>query len=97
MGSKIIWSPRAASNLEELWKYISKDSSLYASLFIKKINSLVKTVPQFPEAGRVVPEFGNPTLREKIFNNYRVVYRIKGEMIEIVTISHSSKPLSNIQ
>ena len=94
MALKIKWSPRAASNLEEICDYIAKDSQYYAILFAKKIISIVKAIPQFPQSGRIVPEYGDDNLREKIYENYRIVYRLKGELIEIVAICHGTKPLN---
>jgi len=92
----IKWSPRAVSQFEENFNYIAKDSRHYAVLFSKKIVSIVKTIPQFPKAGRIVPEYNDENLREKIYGNYRIVYRIKEEIIEIVAICHGSRPLENI-
>ncbi|MFH1824578.1 MAG: type II toxin-antitoxin system RelE/ParE family toxin [Candidatus Firestonebacteria bacterium] len=93
MAYKIRWSPRAASNLEEICDYIGKDSVYYAGLFAKKVNAIVKFIPQFPKAGRIVPEYGDENLRERIYENYRIVYRLKGDIVEIVTISHGVKIL----
>lgn len=96
MAQKIRWSPRAASNFEDICNYIAKDSEVYSTLFAKKINAAIKSIPQFPKAGRVVPEYGDENIREKIYENYRIVYRIKEEFIEIAAICHGSKPLENI-
>jgi toxin ParE1/3/4 len=62
-------------------------------MFAKKINAIVTNVPLFPDSGRIVPEYQDPNLREKMFQNYRIAYRIKGQFIEIVTISHAAKQL----
>lgn len=97
MARKIRWSPRAVSNFEDICDYIARDSEYYASLFAKRVNSLVKNIPQFPKAGRVVPEYGDENIREKIYENYRIVYRIKEEMVEIVAICHAAKPLESIR
>jgi plasmid stabilization system protein ParE len=96
MAYKIRWSPRAASNFEDICNYIAKDSEYYAALFAKKVNAIVKAIPQFPKAGRIVPEYGDETLREKIYENYRIVYRLKEEFVEVVAICHGAKPLGNI-
>ncbi|MBI5696091.1 MAG: type II toxin-antitoxin system RelE/ParE family toxin [Nitrospirae bacterium] len=96
MAYKIIWSPRAASNLEEITSHIAKDSDYYAVLFAKKIIALIEAIPQFPKAGRVVPEYKDENIREKIYENYRIVYRLKGNTIEIGAILHGSKQLGNI-
>jgi plasmid stabilization system protein ParE len=48
---------------------------------------------EFPEMGRIVPEYKNPSLREKILGDYRIVYRLKENSIEIVIIVHGSRLL----
>lgn len=83
MAYKIRWAPRAASNLEDICNYIARDSAHYASLFAKKVNAIIESIPQFPKAGRIVPEYGDENLREKIYENYRIVYRLKEEVVEI--------------
>jgi toxin ParE1/3/4 len=46
--------------------------------------------------GKMVPEFLLPELRELIEGNYRIIYRIVSEeRIDILTIHHSSRLLSN--
>lgn len=91
MAYKIRWSPRAASNFEDICNYIAKDSEYYAALFAKKVNVIVKTIPQFPESGRIVPEYENENLREKMYESYRIVYRLKEEVVEIVAICHGAR------
>ena len=93
MAYQIRWSPRAVSNLEDTCEYIAKDSEYYAALFAKKIISLVKTIPQFPKAGRIVPEYNDENLRERIYKNYRIVYRLKSDVVEVVAICHGAKSL----
>ncbi len=63
-------------------------------MFAKKVNEIVKNIPLFPKAGRIVPEYQDENLREKIFQNYRIVYRLKKDFIEIVIISHSARKLN---
>jgi toxin ParE1/3/4 len=95
MAYRVKWSPKAASHLEGICDYIAKDSQYYAVLFAKKVVAIVKSLPQFPKAGRIVPEYNDENLREKIYGNYRIVYRIKEEVIEIVVICHGSRLLGN--
>ncbi|HET54061.1 MAG TPA: type II toxin-antitoxin system RelE/ParE family toxin [Ignavibacteria bacterium] len=93
MAGKIIWSPRAAENLEDIHHYIAKDSNYYASLVVKRILELVKTIPEQPQSGRIVPEYNNDSIREKFYSHYRIIYRIKDEVIEIVAIYHGARLL----
>jgi plasmid stabilization system protein ParE len=93
VADQIRWSPRAANNLEEICSYIARDSERYAAIFAKKVNAIVKNLVEFPKSGRIVPEYNDHNLREKIYENYRIVYRLKGEYIEIVAICHGARNL----
>jgi len=93
---QVRWSPRAASDLEEICDYIARDSEHYAALFASRVVGAVRRIPRFPEAGRVVPEYGDDRLRELVLQNYRIVYRLTAEAIEIVTVCHGARPLRDI-
>jgi len=93
---KVIWSPQAAIHLEEICDYISKDSEYYAALFAKRVIKIIKSIPGSPRLGRVVPEYNDENLRERIYGNYRIIYRIKQETIEIAAICHGSRLLENV-
>ena len=90
---RIIWSEEAWSDLESIIEYISKDSEYYAVNFVNKIIDTVEILEIFPEAGRIVPEYNNPQLREIIYKNYRIVYKVSKNIIEILTVFHGSKHL----
>jgi toxin ParE1/3/4 len=97
MAYKIKWSPRAVSSLEDICDFIAKDSEYYAALFAKRIIVIVNKIKSHPKLGRVVPEYNDENLREKIYGNYRIVYRIGKSAIEIVAICHGAKPLNNLE
>jgi plasmid stabilization system protein ParE len=96
MAEQIRWSPKAADSLEEICNYIAEDSEYYAAIFARKIISIVKEIPDFPKSGRVVPEYRDENLREKIYQNYRIVYRTKKDLIEIVAIAHGARLFKDI-
>jgi plasmid stabilization system protein ParE len=41
-------------------------------------------------------EYNDENLRERIYGNYRIIYRIKPETIEIAAICHGSRLLENV-
>jgi addiction module RelE/StbE family toxin len=90
---KIVWSEEALKDIEEIISFISKDSELYAVNFASKIVSAVETLKVFLEIGRIVPEYGDPKMREIIYRNYRIVYLIEERAVEIITVFHGSKLL----
>lgn len=96
MAYTLKWSPLAASLFEDICGFIAKDSKYYAALFAKRVLTIVESIPHFPKAGRIVPEYNDENLREMIYGNYRIVYRIKGELIEIAAICHGARLLKDI-
>jgi toxin ParE1/3/4 len=63
----------------------------YAQLVVAQLYESVGQLRQFPESGRVVPERGDPSLRELIRPPYRIVYRRHESSVEILTIFHSAR------
>ena len=90
---KIVWAVESLKDIEEIISYVSKDSKLYTINFASKIISAVETLEAFPEIGRIVPEYDNTLIREIIYRNYRIVYKISEKIIEIVTVFQGSKRL----
>ena len=89
--ARLIWSPNASDDLESICEFIAMDSAYYARLFAKGIIKAIERLRAFPESGRIVPEYNLENLREIIYQNYRIVYRIKSENVEIVTIVHGAR------
>ena len=92
--AEIRWTPEAAGDLESIADFISLDSRHYASLFVIDVLSAIERLQQFPRLGRVVPETDDPLIREIILGNYRIVYRVLDEFVEVITIHHSSRLLN---
>lgn len=91
--AQLRWSPRAAQDLEDICEYIAQDSETYARLFAQRIMALIETIPDSPLLGAVVPEYRREDLRERIFQNYRIVYRTRGHSVEVVSIVHGARLL----
>ena len=47
----------------------------------------------FPELGRVVPEFAHPSIREIVVRSYRVIYRLDhaGRRVDIARFWHGAR------
>lgn len=93
--ARIIWSPNASDDLESICEYIAIDSEYYARLFAKRVIKAIERLIVFPESGRIVPEYNLRNIREIIYQNYRIVYRVKSETVEIVTIVHGARLLDH--
>lgn len=76
MGYQVALSPSARRDLWDIVRYISLDSPESAINLGQFLISSTKRLADFPEMGRVVPEFNNPSLREIVVRSYRVIYRV---------------------
>ena len=53
----------------------------------------IEALAEHPELGRVVPEFGQPFLRELICPPFRVIYRRDPDQVRVVGIWRSERLL----
>lgn len=90
---KIIWSPLAIARAEEIAGYISLDNPSAAQKWVDSIFLKVKSFQSSPQMGRIVPEIERKEIRELLFSNYRIIYRIEITIIYILTIRHGKQIL----
>ncbi len=88
------WTRNALDELDEIAKYISRDSPKFAKILVNQMFETAKHLEQFPKLGRIVPEYNNPDLREIIYKNYRIIYLIKRDQLEIISLIHGSRMLN---
>ena len=93
MGYQVTLSPSARRDLHDIVRYISFDSPDRAIAFGQFLVSNTKRLADFPQSGRVVPEFENSLIREIVVRSYRVVYRINEEnqRIDVVRFWHAAR------
>lgn len=60
---------------------------------LREIISRIEALADFPESGRIVPEFRINNLREIIHPPFRIVYRLEQDRVRIVRIWRSERLL----
>lgn len=96
MARKIVWSYEAAADIEALADYISRDSAFYAAAFVQETLDVSRSLNEFPERGRVVPEFGNPNIHELFVREYRLIYSIEEYRIVLLGLVHGKRDLKSL-
>jgi len=91
--AKLIWSPRSLDDIDSICRYIARDSERYARLFGERVLAMAESIAERPLAGAMVPEYQRQDLRERLLQNYRMVYRVRGDVVEIATIVHAARLL----
>jgi len=88
---RLRWTLQAADDLAAIKEFIGRDSAIYARQVVERLYEAVSELSAFPDIGRIVPERGQSDIREILRPPYRIVYRRGDEIIEILTIHHSSR------
>lgn len=97
MPHPVEWTSRANQDLFNIADYIALDSPKAAIRWLSDMQSKDHEISQFPNVGRVVPEFTDPTIRELIKGNYRIIYFVEGSQIWILRVISSFQELTELQ
>lgn len=46
--------------------------------------------------GRVVPERGDESLREVIFRGYRIIYKVRADVVGIICFAHGARDIRRV-
>jgi toxin ParE1/3/4 len=93
MAHRIVWSRRAALDLDSITDYIAADSPAYAGIVLKNIVNQTRILARFPQASRKVPEFDDENIRELVAYSYRIIYRLQDDEALIVAVIHGKRLL----
>jgi toxin ParE1/3/4 len=90
------WTEQAANDLAAIKAFVGQESPAYAVAVVGRLYKAVGQLAHFPDSGRVVPEHGDREIRELVRPPYRIVYRRRAELVEILLVFRSSLPLPDL-
>ena len=93
--SKLRISPRANSDLIEIWSYIADDSAANADAFIDKLYETMQLLAGKPGSGRQREELA-PGMQSFPFGRYIIFYRVVTSAIEIVRVLHGARDIEKL-
>jgi len=93
--SQLRISPRASSDLIEIWGYIADDSVGNADAFIDKLYQAIQVLARQPGSGRHREELA-PGIQSFPFGRYIIFYRVVAGAVEIVRVLHGARDIENI-
>jgi len=95
---KVLWTEQAFARLAEIETYIAADDPTVARRFVARLIERASRLAKAPHMGRSVPELPESKLRELIEGNYRIVYRVRGKTIQVLTVfeGHRRFPAGDI-
>ncbi len=90
----IEFAESAVADLEDiLFWYADQQVPEVGKRLVQEVVAQLERLVDFPESGRIVPEFGLSNLREIIYPPFRIVYRVDAARIWIVRVWRSERLL----
>ena len=91
MTLKVRFTPPARAQFLAALAYIRADRPFAARAFQQRVNAVLARLGDFPDSGRVVPEFPDLPFREVIVDPYRFFYRVKDGTVWVVAAWHGAQ------
>jgi toxin ParE1/3/4 len=96
---KVQWAPLAVDRVAEIAAYIAEDDPIAAEKWICDAFARVGQLERFPKSGRSIPETSRHDIRELVWSNYRIIYRLDPRHVSILTVRHMKQilPMEELQ
>jgi toxin ParE1/3/4 len=79
VGWPVVLTEQSQDDLREIVVFIARDDREAARRFGHQLIDQALSIGEFPEMGRMVPEVGDPAVREIVHGSYRIVYELLRE------------------
>ena len=89
---RVRFTPTGRAQFLAALAYIRRENPPAAMRFRQRAEQALRRLEQFPESGRVVPEFPDLPYREVIVSPYRFFYRIQEATVWVVAVWHGAQP-----
>jgi addiction module RelE/StbE family toxin len=90
---RVEFSDEAKKDLEQIAAFIARDDEDAALRSVDRLVDRALELARAPRSGRVVPELGEPDLRQVLVRSYRIVYRVEPQRIVVLTIIEGHRRL----
>jgi toxin ParE1/3/4 len=94
---RVIWSDAALSALEQVLDHIAADSPQSARHVGEQAIAAADSLATLSERGRIVPEVGDPNVREIFVFRYRLMYELTATEVRILAFVHGARDFSSFR
>ena len=88
---KVRFTPSARLQFLGAVGYIRRDKPSAAQRFRHRAEKVLRRLEDYPDSGRVIPEFPDLPHREVVISPYRFFYRVEKRTIWIVAVWHGAQ------
>jgi len=90
---KLVWTDTAYQRLLQIEEFIAQDDPVAAIVHTDRLMQQADKLTEFPLLGRVLTELPGSGLRELVMDNYRIVYRVHAQDVQVLTVFESHRLL----
>ena len=87
------WSTVALERVSEAAESIELEDPAAAERWMENVFAATERLELFPRSGRVVPELQREEIREVFYQRYRIIYKVKPDRVEVLTVRHMRQRL----
>jgi toxin ParE1/3/4 len=88
---RVLFTPTAREQFLAALAYIAADDPAAARGLRDRAETSPSRLADYPESGRVLPEFPDLPFREVVVAPYRFFYRVKDDVVWVVAAWHSAQ------
>jgi plasmid stabilization system protein ParE len=87
---RVVWTDEARAELRAIYNFLAARSEPFALRVLDRLLDASRVIGDFPEIGRQTPEHRFRQLRELAVLEYRMMYHIASDRIEIIAVFHGA-------
>lgn len=93
MSFRIVVTPTAEANLDEILRFIALDDPAAARKFVAGLRAKMKTLATLPRRCPFAPEDGidGVEIRHLLYNNYRIIFALDSARVTILQVRHRAR------
>ena len=91
MAYRVVWPHYALADLDDIAEYIARDSRRAALRVVDDILAAGGRLSAFPFSGGVVEAYGLESVRQIFVGEYRLIYEIEDDVVEIWMVIHTRR------
>ena len=92
---RVVWAKVARHALDDAIGHIARDSRAAAHQVLNQALEAASTLTSLAERGRVVPELGDPAIREVFVYSYRLLYEIRNDTVAVIGFVHGARDFND--
>jgi toxin ParE1/3/4 len=93
---KVLFSPDAAADLQNIFDYIALDNAGRAAKFVDDLSQAAVEIGDFPFAWPLIPRYEIKGYRRRTHNGYVIFFEVTGGEILILRILHGARDFERL-